>query len=133
MTRRARFVAGLLALFALTFSLAESVWASTCAMAATEMTMSVAAPDPLATDGLPAGKHCAGHADHGGDPDRAPEEEPCPFGSPAATQVCAGVASLPAPSALPSAPSPEGVSGPFVPDAGSDLLLVNALFRPPRA
>lgn len=126
MIRRTRRVAGLLTLLALTFSLAESAWAATCAVSMPAGTRAEAIPEG------PAGMQEASH-----DPDRdctrAPDEEPCPFSSPVAAQVCLGIASLPATEEpLPAAVS-RGVTQVFVLPPRSDLLLESSVFRPPRA
>jgi hypothetical protein len=63
----------------------------------------------------------------------ADDERPCPFGSAAAAQACAGVASLPARAVTALAPSAEVATVVFVELTDRDLLLAAALFHPPRS
>lgn len=129
MNRRIRLVAGILALVASTFAHAETVMAVTCTP---EMDMDM--DMPTAEAGTP---HAP--ADHGmpGSSaeccDDGENERHCPFGPAAAAQGCAGVASLPTHAVNPIAASPEGVVAGFIEQAQHDLLLANALYRPPRA
>lgn len=128
MTRRTRCIAGLCALLALTFSFAESVWASTCAM---PMAGGMAEIHETATE-IPSGTHCAAHRGYETEHD-APGDRPCPFSSGVAAQACAGVVSLPASSAALPAVASEAVDAPFTLEERPDLLLEAFLFRPPRA
>lgn len=137
MNRRTRFAAGLLTSLALTLSLSQSVWASTCAP---DMQMHASAG--ATSDETPPGQHC-GHEGRPEGPDQrwgqgglanGGEDAPhCPFNSPAAAQSCAGVASLPAYASIFAAFSPERVVSRSATDVGQDLLLQRKLFRPPRA
>jgi len=150
MTRRTRFIAGILALVAMTFSFAETVLASTCApmtapggseMAAMmagdaaafgHAAMPMEAPASATERGAaPSGTGCM-IARHDGRDDERGDEGHCPFGA-AVTQGCSAFASLPARSARSQAPPSE--AAPEVPSAHSrtDLLLAHALFHPPRA
>ncbi|MDT8342710.1 MAG: hypothetical protein RQ751_14460 [Longimicrobiales bacterium] len=137
---RRRF--GVLALLALTFSLAESVLASTCAP-----------PDPAALagggdrSGAPAHAHCGDHhrgsdghlapvqADGveagGGEADPSPP--PCPFSTLPGLQICLGVGTLPALGTLLPSPtwSLQARAATTAPDHG--LLRALPFFRPPRA
>lgn len=124
MLRRTRFLAGTLALLAMTFSLGESVWASTCGMPLMERP-----PDHE----TPAGVHCGGHLEPGSEADGDSEGTPCPFSSPVAAQACAGVTSIPAEIAsLPIRVSRAVVETPTL-ETFPGLLLEHTLFRPPRA
>lgn len=125
MRRRTRLIAGIFALVAMTFALAETVLASTCAPAMEMQTIEAEAPEAPADDCMLGASH-----DRGEDGDK---ERHCPFGPAATAQGCAGVASLPAHAVDQIAPSPEGVVAVFVEQTEHDLLLGNALFRPPRA
>jgi len=113
MTRHARTICGLLVLLAMTFSLAETVWASMCAppgaaviaasaqaAAATSDTVEAASDEAAATeaasaDAAPAGKESPmpGHCPPAGE---AGDDEPseCPFGFFGGPQGCVA-ASLP--------------------------------------
>lgn len=128
MTRRARSIAGLCTLLALTFSLAESVWASTCAMPMTGSLVEV----HEASEEMPSDVHCATHHDHDGERD-GPSDAPCPFSSGLAAQACAGVTSLPATTTVLPSTASRAVNGLFVIEARPGLLLETSLFRPPRA
>lgn len=122
MERRTRYIAGLLTFVALTFSLAEGVWASTCAL---EMGMS--APT---SHGMPAGHDCL--TGHPGERDR-PDVPDCPFGPVSAAQGCVAAASLPAASVVEIALSPESTSLAPTTETERQLLLGSALFHPPKA
>lgn len=61
------------------------------------------------------------------------EERHCPFGPATAAQGCAGVASLPAQVMSQLAPSTEVMVRVFTETTEHDLLVGDALFRPPRA
>lgn len=125
MTRRTRLIAGIFAFLALTFSFGESVWASTCAPAV-----------DMGSDATAASSEAPAMSDSMPDQDsqrQSEDERPCPFGSPAAVQACTGVVSLPAQVAVFFAPSFEGAPSVFTLETQSDLLMENALFRPPRA
>lgn len=133
MNRRTRFVAGILAFLALTFSFAESVWASTCIPGMqmdTSATM-VAGETPEAMDCM---SDCMSdqRQEREGD-DRSEGERNCPFGSPIAAQACAGIVLLPTRTSDLLAPSFEGAGSVFTLEAYHDLLLDSMLFRPPRA
>lgn len=128
MTRRVRSIAGLCAFLALTFSFAESVWASTCAMPVAE---GMAEMQDSAAEN-PSDSHCATHEGHRGERDGS-DDPPCPFSSGVAAQACAGVVSLPAINAALPAPASEAVAGLFMVEAHPGLLLETSLFRPPRA
>lgn len=128
MNRRTRSVAGLCALLALSFSLAESVWASTCAMPAAE---GMADIQQTASE-FPTGAQCDTHRSADSER-RGPDDEPCPFGSPLGAQSCAGVVSLPTAGAVLPALASEAVDGLFTLDVRPSLLLEASLFRPPRA
>lgn len=120
-------IAGIFALVAITFSFAETAWASTCAPA-TEMAAasSATAEDEPAPDCL-HGAALSGDGETGGQ-----DERPCPF-TPSAGQTCTGVATLPAHVVDAFTPPVEGETVVFVEPAEHNTLLGNALFRPPRA
>ena len=123
---RTRMIAGLFGLMAMTFSLAEMAWASTCPpdMAADAASVSVdLAPTDAPATAMPHG------GDHG---DREQGDRECPFG-PIASAGCAGAAPLPTQAAKAPAPSPDGAAILFDSETRHDLLFGNTLFRPPRA
>jgi hypothetical protein len=128
MTRRRRFVPGMLMLAALTFSLAESVVASTC------VPMQVMGGSVRAVETGAMAHDCAPDAGstHADDPgDRNPFH--CPFGPMTAAQGCTAAASLPAPSAgVGEIGSGVVASTPFD-DPEHDLLLAAPPFHPPKA
>lgn len=130
--QRSRRVAAVLALVALTLSLAESVWASTCAPMSASSTVAAVAND------TPNAAECAGgyHGRHGEDGERTQrpggEEPHCPF-APVVTPGCVAAAALPTSSAVPAPPAIEREVAHPAAVAASDLLLQAALFRPPRA
>ncbi len=120
-----RRIAGTLALLALVFSLAESVWASTCAPS---MGMHPAAAD--VDSDLPVHHGCP-HAGVVGE-DAKRDAPPCPFGSPLAAQACAGVVSMPGAGAPMIFAASDRADGLFAVPSRADLLLESGLFRPPR-
>ena len=129
MRRGTRAFAGIFALVAMTFSLAEAVVASTCAPGMDMEAMEGPAAASQAHDA-----EMAQGATHGGDEEPGGDDEPrCPLGPFAATQGCAGVASLPGHSTEAPVPSPEDMPGVFYEKTQQDLLSVETLFHPPRA
>lgn len=119
MKRRARSIAGILALVALSLSLAESVLASTCPpMSEAEQTDMAGMMGGSPTDDAPDGDQS--------------DDRHCPF-SGAVPQGCFAFASLPAGSDASPAPALEGHPEVISGAAHPDLLLARALFRPPRA
>lgn len=119
-------MAGMFAFVAMTFSFAETAWASTCAPMEVGLVSSATAEQVPAHD-------CMLGALHEGEGESSDEDErPCPF-SPVGAQMCAGVASLPAHAAHGLAPSPECASAVDSELEQHDLLLKEALFHPPRA
>lgn len=139
MRRRTRLLAGTFALVAMTFALAETVIAASCMpgmdMGATE----VSAMDTH-TPQAPAGHHdqrvpMDGNPADGTPADGTPsdgDERDCPFG-PTVVQGCAGAASLPAQAAHGVDSQGALSSSVSTEPAQQDLLLVTALFHPPRA
>lgn len=127
MRRRTRLIAGFFALVAMTFSFAETAWASTCAPV-----MDMGASSSAAAEHVPA-QDCMHGALHSGEGETGGQDEaPCPF-TPAAGQTCTGAATLPTHVMAAVAPSVEGASLLLIEATRHDLLLRNALFRPPRA
>lgn len=127
MKRRTRLIAGIFALVAITFSFAETAWASTCAPA-----MEMAAASSASAEDMPA-QDCMHGAAHSGDGETdGQDERPCPF-TPTAGQTCTAVATLPAHVADAFAPPVEGATVAWVEPAEHNTLLDNTLFRPPRA
>lgn len=126
MRTRIRTLAGIVALVALTFSVAETVWASMCGPA-----MGMADSAMVLDQGS--------STDHHGVPDAPGEREPggtesdCPFAPASLVQGCAASASLPAQVAGAPVPSPDAVASVFNDAMQQDLLLNTALFHPPRA
>ena len=128
MRRRTRIFSGLIALVALTFSLAEGVWASTCApdmdMSHAEMTMAEPAEGATGHDCLTDPQH---------DESPAGEHTPqCPFGPATSTQACAAAASMPARILIIGPPSPEEAAQSQTVDTGPRLLRVISIFHPPK-
>jgi hypothetical protein len=126
-----RSFAALLALIALSIFLVESVWASTCmpgmGMGAGEMvSVGGAAPQADCPDVMTESRaeDSGTQRNHSGAPH-------CPFASAAGS--CAVAATLPAHAPETLVPSPEGALLTISPDYMRDLLLVSALFHPPRA
>ncbi|HUP53699.1 MAG TPA: hypothetical protein VM198_14555 [Longimicrobiales bacterium] len=137
MNRRTRALAGILTLSALTFSFAETVFASMCApmpeMAGMDDMVSQMSEmtDAVADASSSGGPDCllmSGHEDS----DRGERDAHCPL-SPAVGSGCAAVASLPA-TQIAAVGWAAGTSRSLgSEDGGVDLLLTHALFRPPRA
>ena len=119
-----RTLGAVLTLVALTLSLAETVWASTCS----PMAMGpVAAAVEHASQ---PGPDCPGQIH--GEQDNGDPASHCPF-SPVVGHGCAAAASLPTQPSFPPAPSLE-VTLLEPPSAQAiDTLIGAALFRPPRA
>ena len=111
---------------ALTLSLAETVWASTCAPMAASPAVAGASHDAEHSADCPGSKHGEGSEQPGGD------EPHCPF-APVVTPGCVAAASLPTSSLLAAPPAVEGELAELTAAAAADLLLWAALFRPPRA
>lgn len=124
---------GVLALFALTLSIAETVWASMCGpgMTMDHSAMAVAMPQEqsIGHDGLPGipGMPAEGQSETGG------SEGDCPFAPASPVQGCAAAASLPSHAARAPVSSPDGTASVFSDAMHRDLLLETALFHPPRA
>ena len=122
--QRSRRIAAVFALVALTLSLAETVWASTCApMSASP---AVAAQEAGHSGDCPGSEHSEPSEQRGGD------EPHCPF-APVVTAGCVAAASLPTSTSLAAPPAVEGEVAEPTAAAAADLLLGTALFRPPRA
>ncbi|CAN5208466.1 hypothetical protein BH24GEM2_BH24GEM2_14950 [soil metagenome] len=124
-----RSFAALLALIALSIFLVEGVWASTCAPGMGMEAGAVASmggagsqaecPDAVLESPASGGQH---------DQPAAPD---CPLALAAGS--CAVAATLPAHAPETLVPLPEGALLTISPDYMRDLLLVSALFHPPRA
>jgi hypothetical protein len=129
MIPRIRFLAALLALFALSASIGESVWASMCPPG-------MEAHASLAEDGAERGAHAGMHhgsAPTSGDSDSSRSDAPgCPLGMAGAGSSCMAV-SLPAATST-MTNGPRGHTAPtlFL-DSTHDRLLLALHFRPPRA
>ena len=126
MRRRTRWIAGLFAFVAMTLSVAETVWASTCA--------------PMADMREPAASAQNAPTEHSGMPGmpgepgtEGGEEAECPFSPATTAQGCSGAASLPAQAIGALAPAPERIAGVRTATTRQDPLLETALFHPPRA
>lgn len=127
MKRRTRLIAGIFSLVAMTFSFVETASASMCAPDMDSHASASAAAEQgqiyeLILSVLPQLEHEAG----------GENEQDCPF-SPAAAQACAGAASLPASVVDGLGPSTESATPVIADSTQHELLLRNALFRPPRA
>jgi hypothetical protein len=123
-----RVLAGLFALIAFSLSVVEGVWASTCMP-----TMAIAA---AAAGSAKAPADCDMDAASTPSNDSAPVPPAplhCPLTPMGASGSCTTIASLPIGPAADLAPAPTGVLLTFSPDQTRDLLLVNALFHPPKA
>jgi hypothetical protein len=124
MSRRTRFIAGLITLVGLVLSLAEGVLAGSCIPA-----MNMSEVSAASSQEMPHDRNCMpGHHD---EQDRRDLPD-CPFGPPG-SQGCVLSASLPATSAVEIASSPEGVELGIASDTEPDLLLGSALFHPPKS
>lgn len=122
--RARRTFGAILTLMALTLSLAETVWASTCApMAMGTMEVAVEHATQPADD-------CPGPSRSGRD-DADPGSH-CPF-SPVVTQGCAAAASMPTQAPLAQVPSLETSILELSPVQAIETLIGAAPFRPPRA
>lgn len=130
MRSRFRVLAALCALIALTLSFGEGVWASMC-MPAMEMGEAPAAEMSDASDRM---MDMASQGVHtGGETPDGPEPPHCPFAPVSTAGTCVAAASLPAASPIELVPSLEGALLVVAPEQKRDLLLVSALFHPPRA
>jgi len=125
MTRRTRFIAGLITFFVLVLSLAEGAWASACTPA-----METSKASAAASPGMAHGPDCMPEHHDEQDGQDAPD---CPFGPAGTSQGCVAAASLPATSAAGLAPSPEGVDLFISSEKEPHLLLGSTLFHPPKA
>lgn len=122
--RTRRTLGAVLTLLALTLSLAETVWASTCApMGMDPVTAAV-------EHGTQPDSDC--HGQSHGEQDGADPESQCPF-SPAVTQGCAAAASLPTHPPLAQVPSLETAVLEPTPAHATETLIGATHFRPPRA
>lgn len=137
MNRRARTLGGVLTLSALTFSFAETVFASMCApmpeMAGMDDMRGQMGEMPVAIADAPSsgGPDCLPTSGPGQRAGCEPHGTSCPL-SPAVGSGCTAVASLPAPQ-LATVPWTAGASmSRASEDAGPDLLLTHGLFHPPR-
>jgi hypothetical protein len=129
MNRRLRFLAALLALFALSAYVGESVWASTCPPGmATPATTDGDLPEPGAHAGM---HHGSAPASGDADPPR-PDAPPCPLGMAGAGSSCVA-APLPAAATAMAQAALAHAATPLFLDSTHDRLLVAAHFRPPRA
>lgn len=126
MRRRTRLTAGIFALVAMTFSLAETAWASACAPMEMNAVSSEAQGEVSAHESASDPLHQHEREDSGDG------ERRCPF-SPAAAQACAGAASLPTHAVDGLAPAPERARAVFFDLTQQDTILQESLFRPPRA
>jgi hypothetical protein len=129
MSRRLRFLAALLALFAFSAYFAEGVWASLCLPGSeTHTSMVVGASDHGAHAGM---NHAPGESsDDPGSP--RSDAPPCPLGIAGAGSSCVAV-SLPAAVTTVAQVAPGYAGAPLFLDSTHDLLVVASHFRPPRA
>lgn len=130
MNPRFRALAALIALIALTLSVAEGVWASTC-RPGMELDTALEVEAPSAADCV-MDMPTQSDESEGETPDR-PMPPSCPFAAANPAGSCAVAASHPAASPLDLAPLPEGALLVLSADRTRNLLLVSAFFRPPRA
>lgn len=133
MNRRARTVAGVLTLSALTFSFAETLFASMCTpmpqMAGMDETVSEMAS---AVADASSGGDCPLMSGHEEPDDHGEGDAHCPL-SPAVGSGCTAVASLPATQLAVVPWTTDESPGLSIDDGEPDLLLTHGLFRPPRA
>lgn len=127
MRNRVRLWTALLALLALSLSVVEGVWASTCMVDG-------GAPHPSAHEQA-SGPHAAHSHDQSSAPadgERSPSDSPaCPFAT-AMTGGCV-VVSLPGErTEVPALAAADHFSVPSLSDRAVDLLLASPLFRPPQ-
>ena len=140
MKRRTRFISGLITLAAMSFSLVETVWASTCDPS---MQMATAlAPDHSPSDMSMhdmdmnmdmGGERDGPPTDVEGGPVQGGDGADCPFGLPGSPQGCATTASMPASAAMvtPLSARRAGFVRPI--EAGPRIPPIGSIFRPPKA
>jgi hypothetical protein len=132
---RFHFLAGLLALLALTATAVEGLWASTHRAEMGTRTIAAASARmdgpsaPVAPDCPAEMAHAHPSCQGGGNPD-APQCPSMPLGM---ASSCMGAVALPVESFPHFEPSPEGTLSLRSPDQTRDLLLALAFFRPPIA
>lgn len=125
MTRRTRFIAGLITSLVLVVSLAEGAWASTCTPA-----MEMSAASGATSQEMPHGSDCMPGPHDEQDRQGVPD---CPFGPAGMAQGCVLAASLPAGSAVGVTPSPEGAELFIAFETEPHLRLGSTVFHPPKA
>ena len=128
MRRRNRILTGILALTAMTFSVAETVVGSTCAPGMDMDMHEVGETHVHGGDGMADTADTSQDREHG---EAGPGEGHCPFGP--AVAGCAGVASFPSQVAGDIVPRLRADLAVFSESTEHPLLLANALFHPPRA
>lgn len=122
-----RVLAALFALVAFSLSVAEGVWASTCMPNMAMAAIAGAVPD------APVDCEMSAPADEPSEPgSNLPAPLHCPLTPLGASGSCTMLASLPVGPSADLVPSPEGALLAVSPDQTRDLLLVTALFHPPR-
>ncbi len=133
MKLRSRVLAALFALFALSLSWVQGVWASTCEPGmGVESTLSV----PAEAGGMEMDCPTRMGMSHSEAPTESQDQRDsphCPFGPMAASGGCAVAPLMPVHAPVSVAPSPEGALLAVSPGPMRDLLSVFAFFRPPRA
>ncbi len=127
MKRRPRVIAGCLTLMALTFSVAQTMVASTCAPEAVSETFAAAETGPAPGSDCPL----MGPHDPGPDGDET-DGRHCPF-APAAAETCSAIPLMASPSVVVTFDQPMTVPGDIWLPTGVDLPFEKSLFRPPRA
>jgi hypothetical protein len=119
-------MAGIIASLALTFSMAETVVASMCALPPVWQ-------GEAAAESIPAGDDCMMTTPDGRSGDRKGDgASRCPFGPGAAARGCVTAASLPAPSIRMGTVAVDTSVSPLVVVRWNDLLLETILFHPPK-
>jgi hypothetical protein len=121
-----RLLPAILVLVAMTFSLAETVWASTCAPA---MAPTIAAE---ASDAERHADCSSGMTDATGGEPHERDDTHCPFDPAAPAQGCIAIASLPARAAEAPAPWSAPSVTSFAEQKQQDHLSASTPFHPPR-
>lgn len=124
MTRRTRYIAGVVTTVVMIFSLAGTIWAATCMPASGPADAVVAAED-----GMPACYCCLPAPND----ERGDDERRCPFGPAASSQGCVIVTSLPARATINLGALAEADAPILGFRTEPELLLATSLFRPPKS
>ena len=128
MNRGTRLLIGLLLLATMSVSLAETVWAASCAPAMGNMAAArLALPPADGMDDMPADHDCMPGHEH-----RSENGPPCPFTPAGAAPGCTATALLPGRPVAPNTPSFSDATHPPSDDASPHLLRTASIFHPPK-